>query len=161
MHTEYIFTQDTYKNLQKRRLFFYGGFGIIGLVGVVLFAILYMALDYNRYLIFLLIPSLIFAGAGLLYFVMILVMIYKLKDTEVKFTYDFNKEMMNVKSYSEGKLTSNNHVYYNIIQRYKDTGKNLFLYLPNKKVLPLSATDPKIEEIKKIININDIPKKRI
>ena len=161
MHTEYVFNQASYKDLQKRRLFFNLILGTIGLIGVIVFIILYPLTDYNKYLIFLFIPSLTFALFGLGYIVIILFMMHKLKDLDVHFTYDFNKEFVRARTYNNGEMTSDNKVYYNMIMKYKDTGKNLFLYLPNRKVLPLKSDDEKLEEIKKIINFNDIPRKLI
>lgn len=161
MHTEYIFNQASYKDLQKRRSLFSLILGLCGLAGVIVFIILYPITDYNKYVIFLFIPSLAFALIGLGYLGIILFMMFKIKEVEVRFTYDFNKEFANVKTYNKKELTSDNQVYYNSIMKYKDTGKNFFLYLPNKKVLPLSSSDPNLEEIKKIIKIEDIPVKKI
>ena len=161
MKTEYTFTRETYLLLQKRRLVFYAILALFGIVGIIVFAILYPKTDYNKYLIFLFAPSLAFAIIGVLYDVMIGVMIFKLKDVAVKFTYEFKEEFLLAKSYDQGKLTSDNTVYYDRIMKYKETKKAFFLYLPNKKVLPLSSEDTKLEEIKKIIHIDDIPKKKI
>lgn len=161
MHTEYTFTQKTYYELQKGRLLFYGLLGLVGLAGVIAFIILYQAFDYNKYLILLFIPSLVMAGFGLLYFIMIVVMIIKLRDTQVQFTYDFNDKFVKIKSYNDGEMTSDNELHYDYIYRYKDTKECFFLYLPTKKVFPLDINDPKIEKIKKIIHIEDIPRKKI
>ena len=161
METTFTFTRETYYELQKRRIFFYGLLSIIGLAGVIAFIILYVNLDYNKYLIFMFIPSLIFAASGLLYTVMILVMLFKLKDTEVKFTYQFNDEFVRIKTYSDGEKTSESELHYNMIYRYRDTGKVFFMYLASKKVFPLASDDPKLDDIKKLIKIEDIPKKKI
>lgn len=161
MHTEYTFTQKTYFELQKTRIFFYGLLGLVGLGGVIAFIILYQMMDYNKYLILMFIPSLVMAGFGLLYFTIIIVMIIKLKNTEVFFTYDFNDKFVKIRSYSDGEQTSDNELHYDYIYRYKDTKSCFFLYLPTKKVFPLDAHDPQLEEIKKIIHIEDIPRKKI
>ena len=161
MKTDYIFTRETYFLLQKRRLVFYAILALFGIVGIIVFAILYPKTDYNKYLIFLFAPSLAFAIIGVLYDVMIGFMILRLKNISVKFTYDFKEEFLVAKSYDDGKLTSESTIYYDRIMKYKDTGKAFFLYLPNKKVLPLSSEDAKLEEIKKIIKIEDIPVKKI
>ena len=161
MHTEYTFTQKTYYELQKGRLLFYGLLGFIGLIGVIAFIILYINLDYNKYLVLMLIPSMVMAGFGLLYFIMILVMIIKLKNIEVHFTYDFNDKFVKIKSFDKGEVTSDNELHYDYIHRYKQTKDCFFLYLPTKKVFPLASDDPQLEEIKKIIHIEDIPAKKI
>ena len=161
MKTDYVFTRDTYLILQKRRLIFYGILAVLGIIGIIMFIIFYAKTDYNVYMIFLFVPSLAFALISILYEVMIGVMMIKFKDVSVKFTYEFKQEFLLAKSYDNGKLTSDNTVYYDRIMKYKDTGTVLFLYLPNKKVLPLYSKDKNIEEIKKLIKIEDIPVKKI
>ena len=161
MHTEYTFKQETYFELQKNRLLFYGLLGFVGLAGVITFIILYIGLDYNKYLVLLLIPSMVLAGFGLLYFVMILVMIVKLRNSEVNFYYDFNDKYARIKTYTNGEITSDTELHYDYIYRYRVTKKVFFLYLANKKVFPLDANDPKLDEIKKLIKIEDIPVKKI
>ena len=161
MQTEYTFTQSSYLELQKRRLLFYGILGLVGLIGVIVFIILYVNFDYNKYLVLMFIPSLVFAGFGLLYFFFILIMVLRLKNVEVRFVYTFKKESMKVKSYDGNKVTSDNEVYYNFLTKYKETKKNFFLYLANRKVLAFDINDPNLEEIKKIIKIEEIPAKRI
>ena len=162
MKTEYLFTQQTYFELQKRRIFFYGGLALFGIIGIVLFIIFYPLTDYNKYLILEFVPCLAGALIGIFYNIAIIFMIHKLKDVRVRFTYDFKEDHMKAKSYNEdGELTSDNEVYYDRIMKYKDTGIAFFLYLPNKKVLPLASDDPQLEEIKKTIHIEDIPKKKI
>ena len=162
MTTEYLFTQKTYYELQKRRIFFYAGLAVLGIIGIVLFIIFYPITDYNSYLILEFVPSLAFALIGIFYNIAIIVMIHRLKEVEVRFTYAFNKDSLKAKSYNEqGELTSDSEVAYDRIMKYKDTGVAFFLYLPNKKVLPLASDDPKLEEIKKIIHIDDIPRKKI
>ena len=160
MHTEFTFTKDTYFELQKRRILLYGLFALLGVVGIVIFAIVFSK-DNNIWYVLFFIPSLMLAGGGLLFVLAILYMIFKLRYTEVKFVYDFNKDMVKIKSYNQGELTSDNEVHYEVIQKYKDTGKAFFLYLPNRKVFPLASNDPNLEEIKRIIKIEDIPVKKI
>ena len=162
MQTEYLFTQSTYYELQKRRLLFYGILGLVGLAGIITFIVTYIMTEYNKYLVLFFIPSLVMAGFGILYFVMILVMIIKLRNTEVRFTYDFQKDFVKIKTYSsEGEVTSDNELHYDVIFRYKETKEVFFMYLANRKVFPISATDPKLDEINKIIKIEDIPEKKI
>lgn len=163
MHTEFTFTQKTYYELQKGRLLFYGLLALIGVAGITVFAIVYPQYDFeiSKFFIFFFIPSLVFAGFGLLYLTMILVMIFKLKNTQVKFTYDFGEEAVKIKTYSEGEVTSDNELFYNYIYRYKETRSTFFLYLPTKKVFPLDSKDPHLDEIKQIIHLEDIPKKKI
>lgn len=163
MHTEYTFTQKTYYELQKGRLLFYSLLAVLGVIGIIVFIILFNSYDFEiaKYFIFFFIPSLVFAGFGLLYTVMILVMIFKLRDTEVSFTYDFNKESARIKSYNNGEVTSDTELFYNYIYRYKQTKTTFFFYLPSKKVFPLDANDPKLEDIKKLVKIEDIPRKKI
>ena len=161
MKTEYIFDKDTYLDLQKRRIILCIVLAILGTAGVILFAFLYPLFDYNIYLIFEFVPTLAMGLIGLLYLGIILFMMMKLKGVEVRFAYEFKDEFLKAKSYSEGRLTSDNTVYYDRIIKYKETMRGFYLYLPNKKVLPLSSQDPQLDEIKKIIHIDDIPKKKI
>ena len=161
MKTEYTFNRDTYIDLQKRRIVLCCVLALLGIIGVIVFAILYPLTDYNIYLIFEFIPTLAFALIGLLYNGIILFMMHKLKGVEVRFTYDFKEEFLKAKSYSDGQLTSDNTIYYDRIMKYKETPKCFYLYLPNKKVLPFDAKDSQLEEIKRIIHLDEIPKKKI
>ena len=87
MQTEYLFTQQTYFELQKRRILFYSLIAFFGIVGVILFAVFYPLTDYNKLLVLEFVPTFAASLIGVFYDIAIIFMIVRLKNVKVRFVH--------------------------------------------------------------------------
>ncbi|MCR4879800.1 MAG: hypothetical protein K5906_02465 [Bacilli bacterium] len=161
MKTEHTFTILDYKELQKNRIILHIFTILGGAALAVTGLLLYLLGGYVVWWILLFAFGLMMFGVGMIFEGAIIITFKKIKDVSVRFEYVFFDKEMKAYSYDGKVKTSDTTLEYLLIRKVKMTEHCLFLYLPNKKVLPLSSDDPKIEEIKAKISYNDIPKKRI
>lgn len=161
MKSEYIFTIKDYWELQKKRTIIHIFTILLGAFGSVISLCFYLLAGYDKLWMILFAPSLMFFGIGVIFEGAIAFTFHRIKDVKVRFVYEFFDNELKAYTYDGKKKTSETHLEYKLIRKQKVTKNCLFLFLPNKKVLPLPVNDPNIEEIKRLIEFDDIPKKKI
>lgn len=161
MKAEYTFTINDYRELQRKRFVIHLFTILLGATGIAISLCFYLLAGYDKLWMILFTPSLMFFGIGVIFEGAIAFTFHRIKDVKVKFVYEFFDKELKAMTYDGKKKTSETILEYKMIRKQKVTKHCLFLFLPNKKVLPLSITDPNIEEIKRLIEFNDIPKKKI
>lgn len=152
------FDKKAYVAMVKDSVVTFAIVAILGIALIITFAILYPLTNYNRYIVLIFVPGLLFLLVAIIYFFLIIRNYFAVKAHPLNIEYAFFKDKMNEISYRENEKVEESIIEYDSFIKYKMKKEYLFLYLYNKRCVPIEK-DENIEEILKIIDLSKLKRK--
>lgn len=152
------FDTNAYKEMTLKSFIAYVFFLVLGIGLIIAFIFVYIATNYNLFVIFLLILGLVSMMGGGAYTFLSIRTYLRVKKADLTIKYVFKDDCIEEESSRHGEKVEESKIDYDAFFKYKITKNYLFLYLYNKRSVPIQK-DENFSEILKIVKVEDLQKK--